>query len=103
MPPVDLPVCPAHASCGLERLFSQQGWIWSDDVLTDIIGWLNSQGIEDSYDLVGTSRAEDIPGAERFPCDALQFITKAAKVEVTLICASSAVLHCLCGAGGGDL
>lgn len=86
MPPtVAVPVCPPHTPCGLERLFFQQGWIWNDDVLTEVLGWLHRQGIEDGYDLVGTSRAEDIPGAERFPCDVLQFISKAAMARVCLI------------------
>ena len=86
MPPtVAVPVCPPHTPCGLERLFFQQGWIWNDDVLTEVLGWLHRQGIEDGYDLVGTSRAEDIPGAERFPCDVLQFISKAAMARVCVI------------------
>ena len=102
MPPLlAIPVCPPPIPCGLERLFIQQGWIWNDDVLTDVLTWLHQQGIEDDVDLVGTCRAEDIPGAERFPCDVLHFISKAAKAgsNVTVSLLLGGRISCVTGGG----
>ena len=82
-----LPLCVSMARCGLDRLFLQLGWPWSVNVLAEIIDWLQKSGIDDPIDLVGTVVANDIPGYERFPCDVLRFVERAAQAFVHL-CAS---------------